>query len=395
MDCFAEPVIGRNAVRSRASALLSECPHVCTFRGCAIARRMHATYARLNCRGVHIPVNSPLPHPADSVDDGLRDYRLRERETTLKEKIAAHEMALKARELEAKLSDQKWSRWMNPLVLAIFAAALAASGNALLAYINGSAQKTLEETKAEASRILEVIKTADQDQAVTNLKFLLEAGLITDEARRRSLETFLANRKPGEGPSIPPPGAASSSGHPNYNLPPPADNPAQTRAANRLLRVAVAEINRNVDEETAVERIQQYWRATNAQMSDVKMPWSAAFLSWLIREAGNNDGLPMSALNIAIWNDAVGKKLTFAPNEKPVLPGDIFLQTRVGGGAPSVDDIRAGKIDLAPTSSGIVYAVAPEKISVISGNTGNAIRLRDLSLSNAGLVGFIRLSDAR
>lgn len=47
------------------------------------------------------------------------------------------------------------------------------------------------------------------------------------------------------------------------------------------------------------------------------------------------------------------------------------------------------------TSAGIVYAVAPEKISVISGNTGNAIRLRDLALSNAGLVGFIRLSDTR
>jgi hypothetical protein len=345
--------------------------------------------------------------PSDASAEQQRwqsELRLRERETILKEKAAAHEMALKDRELESKLRDQKWARWLNPLVLAIFAAALAAAGNALLAFINGSAQvtlerekaatqKTLEETKAETSRILEVIKTADPAKALVNLKFLLEAGLITDPDRKKSLEAYLA--KPGEGPSLPAAGARLSPDHPNYNLPPPADNPQQTRAANRLLRVAVAEINRNVDEDTATDRIQQYWRATNTQVTDVKMPWSAAFLSWLIREAGNRDRLPMSATNIAIWNDAVQKKLTFLPNEKPVLPGDIVVQARAGGGGPSLDDIRAGKIDFVSSSSGIVYSVGPDKFSVIVGNTGDAIRLRDLTLSNSTLVGFIRLSDAQ
>jgi hypothetical protein len=364
------------------------------------------------------------PGSSDAIDAGPEqqrwqaELRLRERELDIKERAAAQDAAQKARELDVKLADQRWARWTNPLVLAVFAAALAAFGNTWLAYVNGAAQRELELTrsneqvklerekaegqlriensKAEAARILEVIKTADTEKAAENLKFLLEAGLITDPGRKKSLEGFLARRKPGEGPSIPPPGAAVSFGHPSYNLPPPADNPLQTKAATRLLGAAVAEINRNVDEETATERIQQYWRATNTQVADVgTLPWSAAFLSWLIREAGNSNRLPMSATNIAIWNDAVRKRLTFAPNEKPVLPGDIVVMTRGAGSGPSLDDIRAGRIDFAPTSSGVVYAVAPEKFSIIMGNTGNAIRLRDLSLSTAGLVGFIRLSDAQ
>jgi hypothetical protein len=353
-------------------------------------------------------MTSDTSSPTDASAEQQRwqsELGLRERETILKEKAAAHEMALKDRELESKLRDQRWARWLNPLVIAIFAAALAAAGNALLAFINGSAQvtlerekaatqKTLEETKAETSRILEVIKTADPAKALVNLKFLLEAGLITDPERKKSLEAYLA--KPGEGPSLPAvAGARLSSDPPNYNLPPPANNPQQTRAANRLLRVAIAEINRNVDENTATDRIQQYWQATNTQVTDVStMPWSAAFLSWLIREAGNKDGLPMSTANLTIWNDAVHKKLTFAPNEKSVLPGDIVIQTRTSGG-PSLEDIRAGKVDFAPTSSGIVHTVTPEKFSIIVGNTGNAIRLRDLTLKTPGLVGFIRLSDVQ
>ena len=358
-------------------------------------------------------MNSPSPNQADPGDDGLRDYRLRERETSVKEKLAAHEMALKDRELESKLRDQRWARWLNPLVLAIFAAALAAAGNASLAYINGSAQrsleetrsdkqlelerekaviqKTLEETKAETSRILEVIKTGDPDKAVTNLKFLLEAGLITDEGRKKSLKEFLANRKPGEGPSIPAAGAAALFNRPNYKLPVPPENTSQTKAATRLLALAVAEINRNVDEEVTAERIMQYWRAIPSFTSpSIQMPWNAAFLSWLIRESGNNDDLPMTAAGIALWRDALAKKLTFVPNEKPVLPGDIVMFLR--GSAENLEEVRAGKGSFTPTGNGIVYSSGADKFSAIEGNVGNAIRLHDHVMTEK-IVGFIRLSD--
>jgi hypothetical protein len=39
-------------------------------------------------------------------------------------------------------------------------------------------------TKAEAARILEVIRTDNPDKAATNLKFLVDAGLISDAGRK-------------------------------------------------------------------------------------------------------------------------------------------------------------------------------------------------------------------
>ena len=340
------------------------------------------------------------------------DFLLREREVRLREQIASQDSALRMREFDAKLADQKMARWTNPLVLAVFAAAMAALGNAWLAYLNEQAQRTveqtrssaqlaleqeraseqraIEETKAEAARILEVNKTADPEKAATNLAFLLDAGLIVDDVRRKALKAFLDKRQPGEGPNIPPGGASSSIAHPNYHLALPPDDPAQTKAARSLLSVAIAEINRNVDEEAAAERILAYWKSTTLIVADVRTtPWSAAFLSWLIRESGNKD-LAVSAMNIAIWNDAVDKKLSFIPGEKAVLPGDIVIFTRRG--SEKIEELRSGKLSSLPTGSGVVYSSGQEKFSSIEGNVGNAVRLRDHLLTDA-IIGFIRLAD--
>ncbi|MEH2605025.1 hypothetical protein V1277_004402 [Bradyrhizobium sp. AZCC 1588] len=359
------------------------------------------------------PVSSDAIDASPEQQRWQADLRLRERELDIKERAAAQEAAQKTREFEAKLADQKWARWTNPLVLAVFAAALAALGNAWLAYVNGEAQRALELTrsqeqiklerekaegqlriensKAEAARILEVIKTADPEKAAVNLAFLLDAGLIADDARKAALKTFLDNRKPGEGPSIPPTGAAATFSRPNYNLPIPPENPSQTKAATRLLGLAVAEINRNVDEEATAERVLQYWRAIpSINVTNTRMPWSGAFLSWLIRETGNNDNLAMAPANIAIWRDALAKKLTFIPNEKQALPGDIVIFLRAS--AENLEDVRAGKVLSVPSGAGIVYSSSPDKFSAIEGNVGNAIRLHE-HLMTEKIVGFIRLSD--
>jgi hypothetical protein len=141
------------------------------------------------------------------------DIRLRERE-----------IAIKDREAEAKIVELRRSRWANPLVFAVCAAAIAAGGNAIVALINGiqqraleerhavaenllqtskaDAERKLEEGKAESARILEVIKTNDPDAAATNLSFLLDAGLIVGADRSKKLRVFLDNREPGKGPAL-------------------------------------------------------------------------------------------------------------------------------------------------------------------------------------------------
>lgn len=125
------------------------------------------------------------------------------------------EYELRKREIEIKEREQSRSRWSNPVVLAVLAAALAGLGNAAATWLNGIEQrnleaaraeqaKVMEETKAEAARILEVIKTGDADKAAVNLKFLVGTGLITNGDRIRSIDAFLAERPAGVGPALPP-----------------------------------------------------------------------------------------------------------------------------------------------------------------------------------------------
>jgi hypothetical protein len=43
----------------------------------------------------------------------------------------------------------------------------------------------------------------NSDKAAVNLKFLLDAGLISDADRRKNIEGFLVSRAAGEGPALP------------------------------------------------------------------------------------------------------------------------------------------------------------------------------------------------
>lgn len=124
------------------------------------------------------------------------------------------EYELRKREIEIKERDQSRSRWSSPVVLAVLAAALAGLGNAAVTWQNGLEQRKLEvektaqakiveETKAEAARIFEVIKTGDADKSAANLKFLVDTGLITNSDRIEKIQAFLDHRPPGSGPALP------------------------------------------------------------------------------------------------------------------------------------------------------------------------------------------------
>jgi hypothetical protein len=99
-------------------------------------------------------------------------------------------------------------------VVAILAAAVAGLGNAFVAMINGGLQRQIEQTKAadslrmeesrsEAGRILEMIKTGEPDKAASNLKFLIDTGLISNKQRVAQIQGYLSTRQPGTGPFLP------------------------------------------------------------------------------------------------------------------------------------------------------------------------------------------------
>lgn len=141
------------------------------------------------------------------------DNKARDREHELKEK----EVNLKAMEVER-------SRWTNPLVIAIFSAALAGLINAGLNWLNNNSQYQLEATKsadtialedrrsgatlalerskAESDRILEMLKAPDSDKVAENLNFLIDTGLVTDTTLIPKIKNYLEHRKPGTGPLL-------------------------------------------------------------------------------------------------------------------------------------------------------------------------------------------------
>jgi|GEM_PF-1745295 len=142
----------------------------------------------------------------------LTDVELRRVELALKERDQKNRDA----ELELKRLEQRASAWRNPLIVAILAAAAAAAGNAVVTVVNGRLQRELEDnkrtaeivlerSKAESTRILEMIKTGDPERAASNLEFLLQSGLISDPALSANIKAFLKEREPGSGPSLPSP----------------------------------------------------------------------------------------------------------------------------------------------------------------------------------------------
>ena len=124
------------------------------------------------------------------------------------------EYQLKVRELDLKQQEQRRATWSNPLVVAILAAAVAGFSSAGVAIINGHLQREMEknksiesfrieESRSEADRILEMIKTGEPDKAASNLQFLIDTGLITERARVQQIQSYLAQRTPGTGPFLP------------------------------------------------------------------------------------------------------------------------------------------------------------------------------------------------
>lgn len=126
------------------------------------------------------------------------EIALRERETAVQER----EQISRERELDLQRQEQARSRWINPLVVAILAATLAAIGNLAISVLEGRLERTLERQRAESARIIEMLKAVDADRAAANLEFLVNAGLIADRDIVIRLKDYLRNRAPGSGAVI-------------------------------------------------------------------------------------------------------------------------------------------------------------------------------------------------
>jgi len=99
---------------------------------------------------------------------------------------------------------ETYSKWRSPLVVAVLAAGAAGLSNAGVTYLNGQNERALEASKAETTLILEMIKTGgNPDRAADNLRFLVDAGLISEPDRVAQIRRYLVTRAPGTGVTLP------------------------------------------------------------------------------------------------------------------------------------------------------------------------------------------------
>jgi hypothetical protein len=150
-------------------------------------------------------LSEPESNPDLKREEWIAECDFRNREIAIKEaqqRTAEQDLAIRKEEASR-------SRWRSPLVVAIFTAAAAALGNAIVAFVSGNEGQELESRRAESTRILEMIKTGtgNPDKAAENLRFLADVGLIEDPHRLAAIQHFLSTRQPGSGPSLPSPTA--------------------------------------------------------------------------------------------------------------------------------------------------------------------------------------------
>ena len=118
-------------------------------------------------------------------------------------------------------------------------------------------------------------------------------------------------------------------------------------------------------------------------------PWSAAFISWVMRQAGAGDAFKYSAAHAAYIVAAKNNRL--ANNSNPFKayrisevrpqPGDLVCKSRAGSGA-TYDNIRVGH----KTHCDVVTEVRPGQLVTIGGNVSNSVSQTRVATDANGII---------
>jgi hypothetical protein len=126
------------------------------------------------------------------VPDALVELSLEERKFEFDREVRLQEIALRARETAIKETELNRSRWLNPTVIGLVAAASGLFGNLLVALISNLNNQRIEEIKGQSSLIVQAVGTGDQKSACRNLISFIHLGLLKDpDGRLSKCETDL------------------------------------------------------------------------------------------------------------------------------------------------------------------------------------------------------------
>jgi hypothetical protein len=201
-------------------------------------------------------------------------------------------------------------------------------------------------------------------------------------------------------PSVPRPGQPSGTPvAPRQPVSVPS-NGALQHLRDAIVRVATEEWIRwgrgtvNEREPSIHGVLQDYWRTgAGTQLTEPgwwsTYPWSAAFISWVLRKAGAGDRFRYSAEHAAYISAAKQNRLTNSSNpikayritEVPPRRGDLVCKSRAGSGA-TYDNIRPGMA----THCDIVTELQPGRAITIGGNVSDSVKETPVRTNAAGYV---------
>jgi hypothetical protein len=183
---------------------------------------------------------------------------------------------------------------------------------------------------------------------------------------------------------------------------PPGTTDALTANIVRVAKEELARWNYGRIKETdprSRDVLRDYWKTgtgnvfTAAQIASPSFqaatPWSAAFISWVMRKAGAGGKFKYSASH-SVYT-AAAKANRIAQNDSPfkayriseVTPrvGDLVCKSRAGSGA-TYDTIRPGM----KTHCDIVTGAGPDGLEVVGGNVSNSVSKGRVHLDSAGHI---------
>jgi hypothetical protein len=144
------------------------------------------------------------------------------------------------------------------------------------------------------------------------------------------------------------------------------------------------------------QRVGEYWRygtGQNLDGRDTDVPWSATFISYVMRKAGvNNKDFPRATAHSKYIHAAIRNRLANGPGaafvgrrvtEYRPKEGDLVCASRAGS---NMTYDKAAKQDAYKSHSDIVVYARPFEIGVIGGNVDDAVTL---TIYNLGAGGFL------
>jgi hypothetical protein len=148
------------------------------------------------------------------------------------------------------------------------------------------------------------------------------------------------------------------------------------------------------------QRVVRYWKEgvnihhidTPDEVGDgIKNPWSAAFISWIMKEAGAADKFKRDASHSVYIHDAVQKRknrvvnapfVAFKVDEVTPEVGDLVCAPR----ASSADFVKYDTPPHYASHCDLVVAKRPNEIDMIGGNVNNSVSKTTIELNTEGKV---------